>query len=179
MKTGITVADAMTVKPVVVGPERDLIACAKLMRQKRVGSLIVKDGHRFVGIVTEQDIVRRGVAKGLNLKKTTINEIMSSDVILGSPDMDIFDALGVMRDYEVRHLPVVDEGRLLGLVTMKDILKIEPDLFDILVEKFEIAEESRKPVYHLLERDGVCQNCGKYRTSLKLVDGVLMCSKCR
>ena len=112
-------------------------------------------------------------------KKFIVKEFMATKLVTFTEDMDIFEALAVMRDYEVRHLPVVDEGRLLGLVTMKDILKIEPDLFDILVEKMEIAEESRKPINTLTAREGLCETCGQFRYDLKVVDGVHMCGKCR
>jgi CBS domain-containing protein len=144
METGVKVYDAMTTRPVVTSRSTNLVDCAKLMAQKNIGSLIIKEGERFVGIITEQDIVRRGVAKGVDLTTTSVDKVMSTDVVLGSPNMDIFDALATMRDYDLRHLPIVDEGKLMGLVTMKDILKIHPDLFDILVEKMEIAEQGRK-----------------------------------
>ena len=144
METVVKVFDAMTTRPVVTSRSTNLVECAKLMAQKNIGSLIIKEGERFVGIITEQDIVRRGVAKGVDLTTTAVDKVMSTDVVLGSPGMDIFDALATMRDYDLRHLPIVDEGKLMGLVTMKDILKIHPDLFDILVEKMEIAEQGRK-----------------------------------
>ncbi|MBD3318381.1 CBS domain-containing protein [Candidatus Woesearchaeota archaeon] len=179
METGIKVYDAMTMRPVVVEPKKNLVHCAKLMAARHIGSLIVKDGDRFAGIITEQDMVRRAIAHNLNPEKTEVEKVMTTDVVLAHPNMDIVQAMNIMRDYDVRHLPVVDNGRLLGLVTVKDILKIEPDLFDILVEKFEIAEASRKPINNPVGKDGVCKICGKYSPQLKMVEGVLTCPDCQ
>ena len=71
---------------------------------------------------------------------------MATDIITTTPEEDIFEALRIMRDYNIRHLPVLHQGKFVGLVTMKDILKIEPDLYEILVEKIELREAERKPI---------------------------------
>ncbi len=131
----------MTTRPVTISPDANMIDCAKIMKEKKIGSLIVKKDSRFIGILTEQDMVRRAILHNKDPLDTKAKDIMSTDVIL-----DIFAAIKSMGDYDVRHLPVVDDGKLLGLITMKDILKVQPDLFEILIEKFDLAEESRKPI---------------------------------
>jgi signal-transduction protein with cAMP-binding, CBS, and nucleotidyltransferase domain len=178
MKTGITVADAMTEKPITVTSSTTVQQCAQLMKRKKVGSVVVQDRGQFVGILTERDIVRKVTAENVSPKKK-VNAFMESEMLTIEPDKDIFDALSLMRDADIRHLPVVSDGELLGLVTMKDILKIEPDLFDILVQKFELREEARKPVSRIAEREGVCQTCGTYSDDLQPEDGALVCAECR
>lgn len=178
MKTGITVADAMTEKPITVAPAMTIQECAKLMTRNKVGSVVVQERGKFLGILTERDITRKVVAEGLSLKKR-VKDVMSVEMLTIDPAQDIFDALALMRDADVRHLPVVSDGRLLGLVTMKDILKIEPDLFDILVQKFELREEARKPVNRITEGEGVCQVCGAYSDDLQSREGSLVCDECR
>jgi len=178
MKTGITVADAMTEKPIAVTPATTVQECAQLMKRKKVGSVVVQDKGDFVGILTERDIVRKVTAAGISAK-TKVKGFMEHEMLTISPEQDIFDALALMRDADIRHLPVVSDDKLLGLVTMKDILKIEPDLFDILVQKFDLREEARKPVNRMAEREGVCQSCGAYSDDLKLEEGSLMCDECR
>jgi signal-transduction protein with cAMP-binding, CBS, and nucleotidyltransferase domain len=179
MQTGITVADAMTQRPITVSPQATLKQCAALMAQKKTGSVVVADKRGdFIGIITERDLVRKVLAKGLPAGRTRAKDIMEETIITISPEEDIFEALSVMRDADIRHLPVVQDGRLLGLVTMKDILKIEPDLFDILVQKFELREEARKPVFRQYEKEGVCGSCGKYDEELTYQDGVMLCSDC-
>ena len=83
-----------------------------------------------------------------------------------------------MRDMNIRHLPVTDGSKMLGLLTLKDILKIEPQLFDLLVEKFELREEARKPINNQTENEGICQTCGQYTDNLFEKDALLLCRSC-
>ena len=144
METGIKVCDAMTEQPVTISPTATVRQCAALMLKERVGALLVKNKENLVGIVTERDIVRKVTSKDKKPSSVRAKDIMETELITISPEKDIFDAIKKMRDYDVRHLPVLDRGKFLGLITMKDVLRIEPELFDILVEKLDIREEERK-----------------------------------
>lgn len=146
VSTGYTVADAMTHEPVVISPNKTLREAAKIMAQTHVGALLVKENEQIIGIITEQDMVRKGIATAGNTALKKVKEVMETDMVTTSPDEDIFEALRIMRDYNFRHLPVMHGGKFVGLVTLKDILKIEPDLYEILVEKIELREAERKPV---------------------------------
>jgi signal-transduction protein with cAMP-binding, CBS, and nucleotidyltransferase domain len=143
MKTGITVHDAMTTRPIQVLAGSTIGDCAKLMAEKKIGSVLVNSDSGFVGILTDQDMTRKVVAMGVT-SETNVEQVMSEEVLTITGDKDIFEALGIMRDAEIRHLPVLDGKKLIGFVTMKDILKLQPDLFDIVVDKFELAESERK-----------------------------------
>ncbi len=134
----------MTTKPISVERGATLMDAAKLMADHRIGALLVKDGEVAIGIIADQDIVRHFVAKGINPLTKKVKDFQSKDLITISPEADIYDALVKMRDEGIRHLPVVEGGKLTGLLTMKDVLKVEPQLFDIVVEKYEIMEEDRK-----------------------------------
>ena len=136
----------MTLKPVVASPHMTVRDVAGVMDRHGVGSVLIKQGPQLLGIVTESDFVRRCVLEGHNPTTTPIYKIMSRDMTITNPDMDIFDALLLMRDADVRHVPVVEEGRLVGLITMKDILKIQPHLFENIVDRIELREEHRKPL---------------------------------
>jgi len=179
MKTGISTAEAMTEMPVLLKSGDSVQKCAEEMGKNHVGAIIVRDNGHPIGIITEQDIVRKAIAKGLDPLKMSISEIMEKELATIAPDKDIFEALIVMRDLNIRHLPVTDGEKMLGLLTLKDILKIEPQLFDLLVEKFEIREAARKPINQKNENEGICQICGKYATELNEADSVLVCSKCQ
>jgi CBS domain-containing protein len=135
MKTNILVEKVMTKHPVTIPPGTTLHKCAQLMASKHVGSLLVKDGPGVVGIVTEQDIVRKAVGK--NLPPTTpVDDIMEMKLVFVSCKQDIADAILKMRDKNIRHLPVMDSReQFVGFVTSKDILRIQPDLFKILAHK--------------------------------------------
>ena len=138
MKTGVRVSDAMTYDPIVVSPEIYLEEAAKLMKKKDIGSLVILEEDKLKGIITEWDIVRKAVAVGKKPKDTKAKDIMEAKLVKISPDSDIYDALLKMRNNDIRHLPVVRKNKLLGFLTLKDILKIQPELFDILVEKWEM-----------------------------------------
>ncbi|MCH9030582.1 MAG: CBS domain-containing protein [Bacteroidetes bacterium] len=176
MKSGIQVADAMTINPVSVSPDISLLECAKIMSEKHVGAVVVKDWNSL-GILTEQDIVRKAVAKNINMNESVKN-FTETKLITISPDTDIYDALIKMRDSNIRHLPVVENNEMVGLLTIKDILKIEPQLFDLIVEKFELKEESRKPINSIIPTEGICQECGEYSEKVKEINGTVLCENC-
>jgi len=136
----------MTHDPVTVSPNKTLRDVSRLMDKEHVGAVLVKEDEKIIGILTEQDIVRKGVGSLGNPAQKKVREIMVRDLTTTTPDEDIFEALRIMRDYNIRHLPVMHGGKFVGLVTLKDILKIEPDLYEILVERIELREMERKPV---------------------------------
>ena len=178
MKTGYKVYDCMTTKPISVSSDTNLQDCAKIMAKNHVGALVIKDNHNSRGVITEQDIVRKVIAKGINPLTKKVKDFMAKKLLTISPNDDIYEALIKMRDSNIRHLPVVDKGAMVGLLTLKDILKIEPSLFDLLVEKFEIREEKRKPIDRIIQTEAICQNCGAYSEEIRKVKGMLLCERC-
>jgi CBS domain-containing protein len=95
---------------------------AKRMKDERVGSLFVEKNGALVGIVTETDIVRRGAADGKDLTKLTVEQIMTSPIATIEVTRTIQDAHDMMGDLGVRHLGVSDKGKLVGLVSVRDLL---------------------------------------------------------
>lgn len=136
----------MTVRPVVASPYATVHDVAALMDHYKVGSVLIKSGDALLGIVTESDFVSRVVLEGYDPLKTPVSRIMTRDIITISPGADLFDALLLMKDADVRHLPVVDEGKLVGFITAKDVLKIQPQLFEVFVDVIQLREEERKPL---------------------------------
>ena len=152
MRTGVKVYDAMTRSPVTVGPGTSIKDCAKIMAKNKVGSLIIKENGNLLGIIKERDIVRSIVLENKKPAKELVKDYMIKNVVTISPEEDIYDALIVMRDEDVRMLPVLSGKRLVGLLTAKDILKIQPSLFDLLAERIILKEEASKPIFS--SRDG-------------------------
>lgn len=174
MKTGYAVGDAMTRSPVSVQKDATLQQCTSLMDENDVGSLIVKSGNEMQGMITAQDIIS-SIASSKDVNSTKVQDVMSKAITRISPDMDIFDALLKMAELDVRQLPVENRGELVGLLTMKDVLKIEPMLFEIIASKLEIREEEKKPIY----RSGSCEICGQDAEDLMRQRGKLICGNCR
>lgn len=179
MKTGLNVMEAMTKEPISVSPDASVKECAKLMKNHHVGSLVVKENNRVLGIISEQDLVYKVIAVNKSVHKTTAKDIMTSDPVIISPDKDIFEALVKMRDCNVRRLPVIDNGKLVGFLTSKDILKVEPQLFELLVDKIELREQASKPINNISEKEGLCELCGEYTDFLYEQDDLMVCDRCR
>ena len=178
MKTGYRVYDCMTTKPISVSSDASLEECANVMSQNHVGALVIKDNHQSKGLITEQDIVRKAIAKRINPLTKKVKDFMETKLITINSNDDIYDALIKMRDSNIRHLPVVENGKMVGLLTLKDVLKIEPQLFELLVEKFELREETRKPINRVISNEAICQGCGAYAEDVKKVKGSLLCERC-
>ncbi len=172
MKTGVKVGDVMTRRLISVYSDDNLIECAKIMVKEGIGNLVIKDGERLVGIITEKDFMTN-TATGVNFKTTKVGDVMTRRLTTVRADMDIFDAMKIMADRNVRRLPVVNDGELVGLLTYKDVLKIAPQLFDLFVEKFRIREHRDEC------GDGVCNKCGTYSETLFNVGGILICRDCK
>lgn len=134
---GYCIGETMSTKPVSVHPDDTLIKVAMIMREHDVGSVLVKNNGDLCGILTEWDFVHKVAAKELDVAKTLVKDIMTKDLLTISPSMDIFDALRLMKDADIRHLPVIESEKLVGYITMKDILRIQPELFEIISEKYD------------------------------------------
>ena len=119
----MSTVDKIMKKPLkTVGPGLSVVGAAKKMKTARVGSLFVKKGKKLVGIVTDTDIVRRGVSTSKPLGKLTVEKIMTSPIctIEGSESVD--DAQDMMADLGLRHLAVTKAGEIVGVVSVRDLL---------------------------------------------------------
>lgn len=173
------VYDAMTTNPVTISENITVQQAAQKMEENKVGSLLIKKGLKVVGILTERDVTRKLAAKNLSAKNTLSKEIMSKELYTINPKADIQDAMKLMGDINKRQLPVVDENQeLVGMLTLKDVLKIQPQLIGLIHEKLRVKEEDRKPVYQS-ENEGICQICGNYSFALVENDGIFVCSDCK
>jgi signal-transduction protein with cAMP-binding, CBS, and nucleotidyltransferase domain len=179
MKTGYLVSDCMSQTPLTTAPTTSIRKCAGLMKKNKVGSIVVVDNNKKpLGIVTNQDIVFRVVSKGTNLNEP-VSKFMSTTLIRVKPEEDIFSALEVMNKNMIRHLNVIRGGELVGFLTLKDILKIEPALFDLYVGKIDGRIEGNNNINPLYENDGICAICGNYTKSLTEVNGIKVCALCK
>ena len=137
------VRDIMTTTPVSIQESETAKECAETMAKKEVGSLLVMKKKVFVGIVTEQDLVIKVVSSGIDPKKILVKDIMTSvkEIVSIEPGRSVYTAMYLMNSNDVRRIPVVEQGVLQGLITMKDIFGIEPDLLENM---FEFLPEEHK-----------------------------------
>lgn len=184
METRIKVGDIMTRNFASVKPETSLYACSKEMVKNKVGSLVVKNDKRVHGILTEGDIIAAIVRrKNTDLSKIQARDIAARRLITIKPEDDITTALSKMRKSYHKRLPVVADGEIVGMVTIKDILKIQPNLFTEISDAFKIREEMEKMkrVSQIrgvkISGEGACEECGNFETLYK-TDGALLCENC-
>jgi len=116
----------MTREPRTIPADGSLSDAAKVMRDADIGDLIVVEGDRVAGIVTDRDIVVRGIADGRDPQSTSMSEVGTSDPTTLEPGQGIDEAIETMRRLDVRRLPVVENGRLVGIVSLGD-LAVERD----------------------------------------------------
>jgi len=95
----------------------------QLMADKNIGALVVMDGERLAGIFSERDYARRVILKGKTSRELSVSEVMTREVISVRPDQTILDCMELMTERHIRHLPVLDAGRLIGVVSIGDVVK--------------------------------------------------------
>lgn len=120
------IREVMTSDPVRVPESMNVVQIAEIMRDRDIGDVVVSDGAGAVGILTDRDIVVRGLASGDGVETLTAGGIASRDIETVAPDDPVAKAVEIMSDRAVRRLPVVDNGELVGVVSIGD-LAIERD----------------------------------------------------
>jgi len=144
----VRVSEIMTNAAVTDQSDDTLVEAARKMWKQQTGSLLVVDGEDLVGIVTERDILK-AVANGISLNETRISEVMSKDLMTVGPGTSLREAAKVMADKWIRHLPVLDGGKLVGVLSQRDLAGVlagalnEPEALQQLVESSELVRERR------------------------------------
>jgi len=135
------VRELMTTELVTVRPLTAVSESARLMRDADIGDVLVTEDDRLVGILTDRDIAVRVVAEGMDCTKALSGDVMSVDLITGMPDWDVDDAADIMAEEQIRRLPIVQDGRLIGIISLGDIAT------QIMEEEIacEALEEISKP----------------------------------
>lgn len=95
---------------------------AQMMRQKKIGALLVEKDGRYIGVVTETDLVRKGIAEGADLKAQTVSSLMTSPILSIEIERSPEEATNLMRDHGVRHLAVTERGTIVGILSVRDLL---------------------------------------------------------
>ena len=119
------VRDLMTDQPSTVGPDDPVADAATHMREEDCGAIPVTKDAKLIGIITDRDIAVRCVAAGADPKTQKVSEIMSADPITVTPDTDADEAARIMAEFQVRRLPVVEDGKLLGIVVTAQLARRE------------------------------------------------------
>lgn len=106
-----------------IGPDQPVLAAIQLMADKFVGALLVMRGDELLGIVSERDYARKVILKGRSSSDTPVRDIMTAEVITISPHETVHRCMRVVTDKHIRHLPVVENGKVVGIVSIGDLVK--------------------------------------------------------
>jgi CBS domain-containing protein len=144
----VKVSEIMTPAAVADRADDTLAEAARKMWEQQTGSLLVMDGESLLGIVTERDVLK-AVATGTPLDDTRISEVMAKDVVTVHPGASLREAARVMTEKWIRHLPVVERGKVVGILSQRDLSGVlagalnEPDSLERLVDASGLARERR------------------------------------
>ena len=177
----LLVEDVMS-SPVVTVREDDTVEeVARLMDEYGIGSVVVvRDKNEPVGVITERDIVRKVVAKDKKPSEVRAAEIMSTPIFTIDPRKDVKEAARMMGRFDIRRLIVMHKGKMVGIVSSRDILQAVPSLLDVMIEKCRAglvgpSEEEMEAV----PMTGYCEICGRWSDTLVEVNGQFICEECR
>ncbi|MEW6593005.1 MAG: CBS domain-containing protein [Candidatus Hadarchaeota archaeon] len=171
MKKIVSVKEAMSAKVLVATTTTTVAKAAKLMASRSVGSIVVLKGKTPVGILTERDVLDKVVSEDLKPSKVLVEKVMSSPIMTVTPDTDVTEAAKMMSKNKIRRLPVVEKGKLIGIITSADITAISPDIL-------EAASRPSEPMKEEIE-ESVCESCGEVTNTLYEVNGMWVCENCR
>jgi len=133
----VEIEDIMVHKVITIDPKAKVKEAARLMNRHEIGCLIAAKQGKVLGIITERDLLKKVVEQSRDPEKTEVHEIMSKHLVVGTPHMEIPDAVRLMLQKKIKKLPILAEGKMIGLVTLTDIARttrIEPQMIGVIKE---------------------------------------------
>ena len=137
MKTVKEILQANSGKVLSIAPDASVLDALKLMAELEVGALVVLDGDRLAGIFSERDYARKVILFGKSSKDTLVSEIMTRKVVCVNPEQSIEDCMALMTDKRIRHLPVLQEQTVIGVVSIGDVVKAVISEQRFVIEQLE------------------------------------------
>ncbi len=188
----ILIKDVMTSPLITVKENTCIPMVAQLMEHYKIGSVVVTSRQgKPLGIITEKDLVvriltkitdkglvKRVLGEGAHIGKLTAGEVMTSPLVVISPEGTLVEAARKMRRHNIRRLGITSKGKLIGIISNKDILAVTPELVEILQEKKKIAEVTPADFSEHLAIAGYCEQCGNWSSNLKESNGNFLCEEC-
>ncbi len=167
----------MSRPPITARDSDNAMTVAKLMAKHDVGCVIVVDrAGKPAGIITERDIVQRVASRNLTPSEVKVTEAMSKPIIGIPPNTPVNEAAKRMNQSKIRRLAIIDNGKLVGILTMKDILEVTPALMDLISEKSRVSRLETTRSRSALA--GYCDECETWSENLVQKEGVFVCQDC-
>jgi len=173
-KSGVKVGDVMARNFISTKLDVQVLDAVKLMVKKRVGSLIILEKGLLKGILTEKDVMW-ALSKKRDLTEIKVGDICTKKITTIKPSADIYDAVRLMKKVKFRRLPVTMNKKVIGYLTLKDILRVQPTLFQIAKEGYALKG---RVINEGNIQEGVCEECENFDL-LYDVDGKMICERCK
>lgn len=176
MKEEVEINEVMTEGVIAVEKDKSVVEASKKLREEGIRGLVVVDNGEAVGVIVCRDIVYEVVSTQRDASDTSVEDIMSTDLIVAEEDEYLDDVAMAMAKNNISRVPVVRGDMLVGILTQSDILRAWPGFAEIMGEEVEMEEEA---IPRQETQSGECESCENYSEELAEVGGVLLCPECR
>jgi signal-transduction protein with cAMP-binding, CBS, and nucleotidyltransferase domain len=180
----VSVAEVMNKAVIVMDINSDIPAIAREMASRDAGSIIITENGKAMGIITERDLVKGIITEDRRPSEVAVSKILSTPLVTVKPETSVIKASEIMLKANIKRLPVLENGTIIGVVSNTDILMVTPGLNTILKDLIDMNREallSTPSVEEITEEftTGICESCSYHSADLKLVDGRYLCENCR
>lgn len=148
-----------------------------LLRKIRRGFLVVTSKNKPVGVLSDSDLIKHIIAANKQPSRVKIKDIMSRHFVSTTPNTTCLAAINKMKKGNVHRLPVIENGRIVGIISMTDIAKTSPEMLNLLETRLEMKEEPLQP--RAEHTSGICDNCDNFSNDLRESGGNWLCETCR
>jgi CBS domain-containing protein len=173
----ILVKDIMSKPVITIEQTKTAKDAGALMKKYRKGCLVITKKRKPVGIISDSDLIKKVIAADLKSSKVKLSKIMSRPILVVKPDEDVMQAAKKMKNSNIHRLPVLENDKVVGLLSLSDIARASPEMINLLESRLKMKEEQL-----IIKEDattGICDNCGNYSDVLKFVNDEWACEDCR
>jgi len=176
MTTRVLVRDIMNSPVISASTEASIKDIAIKMKEEKVGSIVIMDKERTLGIVTDWDIVSNAVVKDVKPSMLKSSDIMQQLHTIEGEE-GVTEAARILRKHNIKRLGVVYKNRLVGIISASDVIAVTPDLVDVISEKSALIRgETGRSMGNV---SGYCDECGEWSDLLQYAEGTFTCEECR
>lgn len=178
MTTRVLVRDIMNSPVISASPDDTVYYIAKRMKNENIGSIIIMENEKPVGIVTDWDIVSKAIVNDTKPSHIKAKDVMKELYTIESEE-SITEAARQLRKHNIKRLGVVYKNRLVGIISSSDVIAVTPDLVEIVSEKASIIRGELGIARSASNVSGFCDQCGEWSDLLQYVEGTFICEVCR
>ncbi|MDQ3872582.1 MAG: CBS domain-containing protein [Thermoproteota archaeon] len=178
MTTRVLVRDIMNSPVVSASPNDTIHNIAKKMKEENIGSIVIMEADKPVGIVTDWDIVSKAISNDAKPSQIKAKDVMKEIYTIESEE-GITEAARILRKHNIKRLGVVYKNRLVGIISSSDVIAVTPDLVEIVSEKAAIIRGELGIARSAGNVSGYCDECGEWSDLLQHDEGTFICEVCR